>query len=212
MKKTKKQNHNINLFFSFFFRIILFSSMVLALEKQDYVWAFGSCIGLCISFLPALITKNIRITLPWIFDFLIALVVILHIGGRLLEYYITIPGYQLITRFFISVLVAFLSLAFIFILDEHWDALIMDTYAMAFITVIFTMAMGVFLEFIKYINTSSVYYVRTNQVLMMNLTADTLAGIFIAIIGVNLIKRGAFAKITDTLGNQIDELFVHRNQ
>ena len=164
MKKS-----NTNLFFSFFFRIILFSSMLLAVWKQDYVWVVGSCIGLIVSFLPAFIKKDMRITLPWVFDFFIALVSILHIGGRVLDYYVLIPGYQLIIRFFISALVAFLSLAFIFILDEHWDGLMMDTYAMAFVTVIFTMAMGVFLEFIKFLHLSSSYYERTNQVLMMNL-------------------------------------------
>lgn len=208
MKKTKTGNKNTNLFFSFFFRIILFSSIVLAVYKQDYVWVFGSCIGLCISVLPAFIKKDIKMTLPWIFDFFIALVSVLHIGGRILDYYIMIPGYQLITRFFISALVAFLSLAFIYILDEHWDGLMMDTHAMAFITVIFTMAMGVFLEFIKWLNSSSGYYVRSNQVLMMNLTADTFAGMIIAFIGVNLIKRRIFGKITDSLGDQINEIFI----
>ncbi|MFO8077835.1 MAG: hypothetical protein R6U21_04260 [Thermoplasmatota archaeon] len=212
MKKTKTGNKNTNLLFSFFFRIILFSSMVLAVYKQDYVWVFGSFIGLCISFLPALIKKDRKMTLPWIFDFLIALVSILHIGGRLLDYYIMIPGYQLFTRFFISALVAFLSLAIIYILDEHWDGLIMDRYAMAFVTVVFTMAMGVFLEFIKWIDSSGGYYVRSNQVLMMNLTADTVAGILIAVIGVNLIKRGTFRVMTNSLGNEIDEMFIHRKQ
>ena len=151
-----------------------------------------------------------KLTLPWIFDFLIALVSIMHIGGRLLDLYITIPGYQLITRFFISVLVAFISLAIIYILDEHWDGLMMDRNAMAFVTVVFTMTMGVFLEFIKWMNITGTYYERSNHVLMMNLSADTLAGIIIAIIGVNLIKSGTLERITDTLGDQIDELLIHR--
>jgi hypothetical protein len=143
---------------------------------------------------------------------LVAFVSILHIGGRLLEFYIIIAGYQLITRFFISALVAFISFAFIFILDEHWDGLIMDKYAMAFVTVISTMTMGVFMEFIKWLNISGTYYVKTNNVLMMNLSADTIAGILIAIIGVNLIKTGAFDKMTNTFSDQIDELIIHRNE
>jgi hypothetical protein len=185
-------------------------SIFLAIWKKDWVWVVGTCIGVFISFLPSIIKKDVKFTLPWLFDFLIALVSILHIGGRLLDYYVTIPGYQIITRFFMSILVAFLSLTMIFILDEHWEGLKMDKYAMAFVTVIFTMTIGVFLEFIKWLNVTGTYYEKTNHVLMMNLSADTIAGIFIAIIGVNLIKSGKFSKITDDFGNQIDEMLIHR--
>jgi hypothetical protein len=100
----------------------------------------------------------------------------------------------------------------IFILDDHWDGLKMDKYAMAFVTVIFTMTIGVFLEFIKWLNVTGTYYEKTNHVLMMNLSADTIAGIVIAIIGVNLIKTGKFNKITDDFGNQLDELLIHRTE
>jgi hypothetical protein len=197
--------------FSLLFRVIIIISIILAIWRRDLVWVAGTSIGLFISFFPSLIKKDMKLTLPWIFDFLIAFVSILHIGGRLLEFYITIPGYQLMTRFFISALVAFISFALIFILDEHWDGLMMDKYAMAFVTVIFTMTMGVFMEFIKWLNIAGTYYVKTNNVLMMNLSADTLAGILIAIIGVNLIKTGAFDKMTDTFSDQIDESIIHRN-
>jgi hypothetical protein len=86
----------------------------------------------------------------------------------------------------------------------------MDKYAMAFVTIICTMATGVFLELIKWVNITGTYYEKTNHVLMMNLSADTLAGIIIAVIGVNLIKTGKLEKITDEFGDQIDELILHR--
>ena len=193
---------------SMILRSIILVSIILAIWKRDWVWVAGTCLGLFISLLPSIIKKDVKLTLPWLFDFLIAIVSILHIGGRFLDYYITIPGYQLITRFFISVLVAFISLAVIFILDEHWDGLEMDKYAMAFVTVIFTIFIGVILEFIKWLNFTGTFYVRTNQVLMMNLSADTLAGIIIAVIGVNLIRSGKFEKMTDAFGDQIDELII----
>jgi hypothetical protein len=86
----------------------------------------------------------------------------------------------------------------------------MDKYAMGFLTIIFTMAMGVFLEFIKWLNITGIYYIKTNQALMMNLSADTVAGIIIAIIGVNLIKTGKFDKLTDDFGNQIDKMVIDK--
>ena len=196
--------------FSFALRIVMIISLILAIWRKDWVWVVGTFIGLFISILPSILKRDAKFTLPWILDFLIALVTILHVGGRLLDYYYTIDNYQLITRFFISILVAFIGLAMIFILDEHWDGLKMDKSAMAFVTVIFTMAVGVILEFVKYLNVTGDYYVKTNHVLMMNLSADTIAGIVIAIIGVNLIKTGKFDKMTDNFGNQIDKMVIDR--
>ena len=212
MKKKHLPFQNENTSISFFFRVILIISIILAIWKKDWVWVVGTCIWLIIIFTPAILKRDVKLTLPWIFDFLIALVSVLHIGGRLLDYYLIIPGYQLITRFFISVLVAFISLAIISILDEHWDGLMMDKYALVFVTIIFTMAIGVFMEFIKWLNITGTYYERSNHVLMMNLSADTLAGVIIAIIGVKLIKSGRLDKMTDTLGNQIDELLFHKQE
>jgi len=196
--------------FSFLLRIVMITSLILAVWKKDFVWVVGTFIGLFVSILPSILKKDVKFTLPWLLDFLIALVTILHMGGRLLDFYYTIENYQLITRFFISILVAFIGLAMIYILDEHWDGLRMDKYAMAFVTVIFTMAVGVFLEFIKWINVTGTYYVKTNNVLMLNLSLDTIAGIFIAIIGVSLIKSGRFEKMTDEFGNQIDKIVIDK--
>ena len=196
--------------FTFLLRIIMIISIILAIWRRDVVWVVGTFIGLFISILPSILKRDVKFTLPWIFDFLIAIVTILHVGGRLLDYYYTIENYQLITRFFISILVAFIGISMIFILDEHWDGLKMDKYAMGFVTVIFTMFVGVILEFVKWLNVTGTYYVKTNQVLMLNLSTDTLAGIIIAIIGVNLIKSGKLDKITDDFGNQIDKMIIER--
>lgn len=196
--------------FSYLLRIVMIISLILALWKKDYTWVVGTFIGLFISFLPSFLKRDVKFTLPWILDLFIALVTILHVGGRLLDYYYTIENYQLVTRFFISVLVALIGLSMIYILDEHWDGLKMDKYAMAFVTIIFTMAVGVILEFVKWLNVTGTYYVKTNQALMLNLSADTVAGIIIALIGVNLIKSGQFEKITDDFGNQIDKIVIDR--
>ncbi len=196
--------------FSFLLRIIMIISLILALWKKDYTWVVGTFIGFFISILPTILKKDTKFTLPWVLDFLIALITILFVGGRLLDYDSTIPGYQLVTRFFMSIFVAFISLAIIYVLDEHWDGLKMDKYAMAFLTIILTMTIGVFLEFIKWLNITGIYYIKTNHALMMNLSADTVAGIIVAIIGVNLIKTGKFDQMTDDFGNQIDKMVIDR--
>ena len=210
MSRLKKICNKQCLSFTLLLRIVMIISIIIALWRRDWVWVVGTCIGFFVSILPSLIKKDVKFTLPWVLDFLIALVTMLHVGGRLFDYYYTIENYYLVTRFFISILVAFIGLSMIYILDEHWDGLIMDKYAMGFVTVIFTMAVGVILEFVKYINVTGTYYVKTNQVLMLNLSADTVAGIIIAIIGVNLIKSGKLDEITDDFGNRIDKMVIER--
>lgn len=197
---------------SFLLRVVMILSLFLALWKKDYAWVVGTSIALFISFLPTLMNKDITITLPWIFDFLIALILILHVGGRLLDYYIIIPGYEIITRFFISFLVAFVSFTLIYILDEYWDGLKMDKTAMAFVVVISTMSIGVILEFVKWLNITGTLYIKTNHVLMLNLTADTIAGIIIATVGVYLIKSGEFDELTRDFGKQINERLIKKQE
>lgn len=197
---------------SFILRSIMIISLILAFWKKDYLWVFGTFIGIFISFLPTIFKQDIKITLPWIFDFFIALITVFHVGGRLLNYYIDIPGYILFTRFLISLFAAFISFTLIYILDEHWEGLKMDKYAMAFVAVIVTMSFGVIFEFVKWLNITGTYYVKTNYVLMLNLTLDTLAGIIIAVIGVYLIKKGEFDEITEEFGRQISENVIHRKK
>ncbi|MEF8879985.1 MAG: hypothetical protein V5A64_06310 [Candidatus Thermoplasmatota archaeon] len=213
---TSNKNNNFCLkkcfSWSFVLRILMVISLILAFWKKDYTWVVGTFIGIFISILPTILKRDVEITLPWIFDFLIAAVVSLHMCGRLLDYYYIIPGYELLTRFFISLLVAFIGLAFIYILDEYWEGLKMDKYAMGFVVVIATMSVGVILEFIKWLNISGYYYYMTNDLLMKNLGADTIAGIIVAIIGVRLIKSGEFDEMTDKMGKQIDEALIHRKK
>jgi hypothetical protein len=197
---------------SFILRAVMIISLILALWKKDYVWVFGTFIGIFISFLPTIFKQDIKITLPWIFDFFIALITVLHVGGRLLDYYINIPGYILFTRFIISLFAAFISFTLIYILDEYWEGLKMNKYAMAFVAVIVTMSFGVIFEFVKWLNITGTYYVKTNYVLMLNLTLDTMAGIIIAIIGVILIKKGEFDEMTEDFGRQINESVIHRKK
>ena len=195
---------------SYILRAVMIISIILAIWKRDYIWIIGTFIGLFISFIPTILHRDAKMTLPWILDFLIAVVSILHMGGRLLDAYYNIPGYLLFTRFFISLLVGFIAFAIIFVLDEYWDGLKMDKYAMAFVVVIATMTIGVILEFLKWLNITGRYTEITNNILMLNLLADTVAGIVIAFIGVYLIKKGEFDDITEDFGQQINKNIIQR--
>ena len=195
-------------------KIIMFILLIIAFWKDDLTGVFGCIIGIILSFIPSILHKNFNITLPWILDTLIAFALFLHIGGVVLNVYHTIPYYDSLTHFVSAILVAFLAFVSIYILDKYWKGLHMNKYAMAFIVIIFTMAMGVIWEFFEWA-TDILFQTQEQwglQDTMKDLFIDTIAGIFIAIVGVNLIKKGKFQKITYKLGKQINSRIINRSK
>ena len=192
----------------------MFILFFIAIWKDDWTGAFGCIIGLILSFIPSILHKNFNITLPWILDTLIAFALFLHIGGVVLNAYHIIPFYDSLTHFVSAILVAFLAFVAIYILDKYWKGLHMNKYAMAFVVVIFTMAMGVVWEFFEW---ATDILFNTNEQwglfdTMKDLLIDTIAGLFIGIIGVNLIKKGRFQKMTKDLGKQINSQIIKRKK
>jgi len=195
-------------------KIIMFILLIIAFWEDDLTGVFGCIIGIILSFIPSILHKNFNITLPWILDTLIAFALFLHIGGVVLNVYHTIPYYDSLTHFVSAILVAFLAFVSIYILDKYWKGLHMNKYAMAFIVIIFTMAMGVIWEFFEWA-TDILFQTHEQwglQDTMKDLFIDTIAGIFIAIVGVNLIKKGRFQKITYNLGKQINSRIINRSK
>lgn len=211
-----KQNNYLksNFFLLHVLKIIMFILLVIAFWKNDWTGVFGCIIGIILSFIPSILHKNFNITLPWILDTLIAFALFFHISGVVLNAYHVIPYYDSLTHFVSSILVAFLAFVSIYILDKYWKGLHMNKYAMAFIVVIFTMAMGVVWEFFEW--TTDLLFGTNEQWglhdTMKDLLIDTIAGIFIAVIGVNMIKSGRFQKLTHKLGKQINNSIINKNK
>jgi hypothetical protein len=192
-------------------RITLWILLIISFLRSDWVWVFGCALCILLSFTPSILERDFQITLPWQLDFLISLALFLHIGGGVLNLYKTIPGYDILTHFVSSVLVGFLAFVIIYILDKHWEGLQMDVYAMGFFVVISAMAMGVVWELFEW-SADLIFGSHEQwglQDTMKDLLVDTIAGIFIAIIGVTLVKRGVFDDITDELGKDLDEKILH---
>jgi len=192
-------------------KIVLIVTLVLAIWKKEWIWVLGCIAGFIIGFLPTLLKRDIKVTLPWSIELLIAGVLSLNMGGVLLNAYYSIPGYAGFTQFLTSVLVAFLAFAVIYIVDIYWNGLNMDKYAMAVVVVITTMASGVIMEFIKWFQIFGRKPETVEQVLI-SLLISTIAGILIAIISVNLIKQGTFETMTEEFGEQINSTVIHRKK
>ncbi len=197
---------------SYILRIVLIIFLAISIWRRDWLWTIGCAFVILVSFTPTILKKDFNITLPWVLDLMISIVIFLHVGGVILKLYSIIPGYDTITHFVASILVGFLAFIIIYILDQYWEGLHMDVYAMAFLVVIFAMAMGVVWELFEWgidlaFGTNEQWGLQDT---MKDLLVDTLAGIVIAVIGVKLAKRGELKKFTEEFGDQIDKSIIQK--
>lgn len=212
MRECKEKcRSNKEIFASYSMKIVIIVTLILAIRERQWIWVIGSLVGITIGFIPVLKHMDFKFTLPWSIELLIASVFALNMGGILLNAYYTIPWYVEFTQILFSVLVAFFAYAIIYILHVYWDGLIMDKYAMAFVVVVTTMASAVILEFVKWFRVFGRKQTTVEGVLF-SLLVSTIVGIFIALIGVNLIKKGKFDDITEDLGKQIDTQIIKRER
>ncbi len=210
MKKTKYTTLGLTLSYSL--KICIIALIIISVWKQQMVWIFGSTLGLFVSLIPTILKRNYQITLPLVLDILITTSLLLHIGGGLLNAYRDIPHYDSLTHFVSSFIIAFLAFVIIYILHVYWDGLIMDKYAMAFLVVFCTIAMGVIWEFNEWV--TDLIFQTSEQWgyndTIKDLSIDTLAGAIMAILGVSMIKKGSFDEMTEDLGEQVDKKIIQK--
>jgi len=207
MNKTSLRFGGIIL--SYFLKIVIIIFLIISIYNVHWIWIFGSALAFIVSLVPAILKRNYQIILPLVLEILITISLILHVGGGLLGAY-GIPHYDTLTHFVSSFLVAFIAFVIIYILHVYWDGLIMDKYAMAFVVVIATIAMGVVWEFNEWITDIifGTYEQWGYNDTIKDLFIDALAGILMAVVGVALIKRGRFDELTEEFGKQIDDKII----
>ena len=191
---------------SYILKIVMIILFFIAIFRDDWTWIFGCLIAIIISLIPSILKRNYKVTLPWILDLMITATLFVHVAGGIFNFYHSIPLYDKFAHFISSILIAFLAFVVIYILDEHWDGLHMDKYAMAFFVVMTTMAMGVIWEFNEW-TTDLIFGTNEQWGLndtMTDLVTDTIGGIIIAVVGVNMIKKGGLQIMTKDLGKWVD--------
>ena len=207
-------HHTGNFKISIVIRLFTVIMLLISIWKNDWIWFIASLLIISVSFVPAVLQKNYKITLPWQLELLMMSTIILHFGGGAIDAYDNIHNYDTLTHFVSSVFIAFFAFAIVFILDEYGDTLRMNTFSMAFLVIIFTMSMGVLWELLEW---SVDYFLQTNlqaglDDTMKDLFVDTIAGFIMAVIGVHLVKKGRFREITRVMGEDINRNINNRNK
>ncbi len=158
-------------------------------------------------------TKNIMerrfdIRIPLLLDLAITLVIFFHVGGGVLKMYWTIPFYDTIGHFFASALIAFIALTAVYLLDEYWSGLHTDPRGMIFVTIVFTMAVGVTWGIGEFgiDQFFGTHEPRDMYDAMTDLIVDTIAGVVVAVSGGYSIKSRRFRKRIESIDESADEV------
>jgi hypothetical protein len=204
--------HISGIILSYLLKILMMLLLVISIFNVQLEWIFGCSLGIVLSFIPTILKNNYKIHLPLILDILITFALFLHIGGVLLDAYIIIPHYDTLTHFVSSFIIAFLAFISIYILDEFWEGLKMDKYAMAFVVIILTIALGVIWELAEWTSDMVIgtYEQWGYDDTIKDLFVDMVAGISLALLGIFLIRRGDFDELTDDLGEEISNIIFKK--
>ena len=190
-------------------RIAIVFFLVVAISNHDLQWTLECISGIIICSVPILLKRVWNFKLPVIIDFLIVFALFLHVGlGGVFDVYYAFPDFDIITHFVSAVLIAFLALIALYLLHEHWEGLFMHTYALAFAVVVITMASGVVWELGEW-TSDALFGLGAQWSLhdtMTDLLVDTIGGLFMALVGINLIKTGRLDEMTKDMSKQVDRL------
>jgi len=189
---------------------VLIITLIIAICKQEWMWVIGCIFGLFILLVPLLLHRYRNDLIPWPVDVLVATICLLNMGGVLLRGYYEIPLYSEITQLLVSILVALLAFALVYILDRYWDGLKMNIYAMVYVVVVTTMAAMMIFEAIKYIG---VFGMRSTSVEMMLLSmfVGTFGGVIMGLFCLWLVNKGKFEPLFHEMGKELNEKVINED-
>jgi len=122
-------------------RLFLILIAIYLIVKKDYLFAIAAVIASLLSFLPAIVKKNYKISLPFIINFMITSVLFLHILSVFFGWFDSIPNWSYGMHFLGTATIAILAFMTIYTLD-YTKKIKLNIGMMVFFTIIFSIAIG----------------------------------------------------------------------
>jgi uncharacterized membrane protein YjdF len=175
----------IGLLLSYVMKLFILIYTGYSFVNGQYFMGLVGIFSFFITFIPTLLYRTLRVTLPWELSFLIVLSLFLHVAGNVGQFYdLLFPVYDKIAHFVSSVTVAVLGLVSAVILDQYTDTNLNKYMIMVFV-VLLTMAFGAFWEIGEFVY-DLLLGTRTQSGLedtMFDLIFDLAGGIIIGVFG-----------------------------
>jgi hypothetical protein len=105
--------------FAYLLQILIAANVLLAFSLGEYSQVFGGVVGLCLTLVPAVVTRRWSLTLPWQVNLLIALSLYLHVAGEIQGFYVLYyPYYDKIAHLVSGITVSVLAFVIVLLLDR----------------------------------------------------------------------------------------------
>lgn len=160
----------------------MFAIGLAGIVTDNPTWISAAFISLFVSAVPSILARDLKLVLPYQFNFLIVLALFLHVVGGFYGFYDNIPWWDHVTHAMSASLVAALGLVFVVSIDRYYESIYLPRAFIAFFIVMFTMAFGVLWELIEFATdelTGSLLQYSLDDT-MLDLMFDGFAGFFVA--------------------------------
>jgi hypothetical protein len=199
-------------FVSLGLKVGIFILAMLAFFTGSYVWVFSAMFALVFAFVPTILRRNYRISIPWLFELLIFLALFLHAAGGVLGLYYRIEAWDTITHFVSTFMLSVVALTILYLMHVYWDGLYMDIRAIMVFTLFIGVFLGVAWEVLEW-SSDTMFGTQEQHGLddtMKDLVMDMVGAMIAAMLGARWIIDGTLRRMTADFGDVLNEkVFKH---
>lgn len=190
---------------SLLLKFALFALFIWSIYRREYIWALGCLLSLLVCLIPTILKRRWKIHLPIELELLIVLALFLHSGGGALNAYRNIPGWDHITHFLSTVVIALIGFILMAIIDAYTPEIKFNTPLLIFFIIIFSLAMGVIWEFFEFVSDLlfGTHAQLNNTDTMLDLFFDFIGGIIVAIPGAIYLQHTTPERFGMELGEEM---------
>lgn len=189
-------------YLTYFIQGLILLSVAYSLAIGEYFLGFSSGVAFLLTMVPSLMTRNMRLCLPWEVNLFIAVSLYLHVMGHVGDYYVLFaPYYDKLTHLVSSITVALLAF-FAAVLADHQGDVRLNRPAIVVFILIFTLAAGAAWEIYEFV---------FDQVFGTNLqfgNTDTMSDLLVDLVGATIVAFFAAIALAKVERHQFIRLFA----
>jgi hypothetical protein len=171
----------------------MFAIGLAGIVTGNLTWLPAAFTSLFISEVPSVLARDLKLVLPFQFNFLIVFALFLHVVGGFYGFYDDIPWWDHLTHATSASLVAALGLVVVVSIDRYVESIYLPKPFLAFFIVMFTMAFGVLWELMEFatdqLTGSLLQYSLDDS--MLDMLFDGFAGFVVAAATTHYISKHA---------------------
>ena len=136
--------------FTWVFRAIFLVLAILSLLQKDYRWAFSGLACLFITFLPNIVARSFRISIPIWLEIWLLIALLLHLFGGLSDLYIDAVWYDHLTHVFSASFMAAIGYLIFRSIGAYSESIYFPEKFLSILVLFFVMASGMVWEIIEF--------------------------------------------------------------